>query len=355
MATDLSTRIGGVELKNPIIAGSAEHLTFETGIRRALQTGVGAVVVKSMNEVEAGRDQMERAEYTLLDENWDQVPWGSSAPRNATVACRSGLSPFSFDKWLDQAVRLDAEAKTMDAYVIPSLILGQLEPAVEMAKGIEAAGLRVMEFNVGTPYASQTAKGNVSTELSPARLAEQVSAVTDAVSIPVWVKTTGQSERVQALAEAAFDARASATIMAGRLLGFMPDLDTLEPLFGTSLGVGGYWNLPLTCHWLAMTRKQIGPDKPLIGINGAQSGRDVARMMLSGASAVEIASPVMIYGFDILEQAIAEFSAFLEDKGLAARDLVGRAADQHKTFMEMPRNPGNWRNYIPAEAQPQAE
>lgn len=352
MAIDLSTRIGDVELKNPIIAGSAEHLTYETGMRRALQTGVGAVVTKSVNEVEASRDQMERAEYTLLDENWDPVPWDPSAPRSATVACRSGLSPFEFEPWLEQTVRLDAEARAMDAYVVPSVILGQLDAAVAMAKAIEAAGLRVMEFNIGTPYASQTAKGNVATELSPDRVAEQVAAVAGAVSIPVWVKTTGQSERVPVLAQSAFDAGGSATIMAGRLLGFIPDLETMEPLFGTSLGIGGYWNLPITCHWLAMTRKAIGPDRPLIGINGAQTGRDVARMMLSGASAVEIASPVMVYGFELLERALAELTDFLEAKGLDARDLVGRAADQHKTFMQMPRIPGNWRNYIPDDAQP---
>lgn len=350
MAIDLTTRIGGVELKNPVIAGSAEHLTYASGIRRALETGVGAVVVKSINEVDSARDQLERAEYRLLDENWEPVPWEKGAPRRATVACRSGLSPLQFDEWLEQTVRMDAEAKKLDSYVVPSVILGQLDKAVEMAKAIDAAGLRVMEFNVGTPYATQTKQGNVATELLPERLAEQVSAVTSAVSIPVWVKTTGQSERVPALAAAAFEAGGSATIMAGRLLGFIADLDTLGPLLGTSLGIGGFWNLPITCHWLAMTRKALGPDKPLIGINGAQSGRDVARFMLAGAWAVEIASPVMIHGFELLEEALAEFTAFLEEKGMNAADLIGHAADQHKTFMEMPHFRGNWLNYLPDEA-----
>ncbi len=29
---------------------------------------------------------------------------------------------------------------------------------------------------------------------------------------------------------------------------------------------------------------------------------------------------------------------------------IGAAADQHRTFMEMPRLPGNWRNYVPADS-----
>ncbi len=60
--------------------------------------------------------------------------------------------------------------------------------------------------------------------------------------------------------------------MAGRSLGLIPDVETLEPMLGTTLGVGGYWNLPLTCQWLALSRAKLGPDKPLIATNGAQSG-----------------------------------------------------------------------------------
>ncbi len=347
---DLTTTLGAITLKNPIIAGPAEHMIEHNGILHALDTGVGAVVVKSNNEVEGAKDQLERSEYMLVDDHWRQIPWNDQAPRSATLACRSGMSPMPFDAWLEQNVKLDAEAKKRDSYVVASLILGQIEPAVDMARRIEDAGLRVLEFNVGVPYASQTKKGNVATELSPERLAAQVSAVRAAVKLPLWVKTSGQSERVPALAAAAFGAGADVVIMAGRLLGFIPDVETLKPMLNSSLGIGGYWNLPITCHWLTMTRKAIGGDKPLIGINGAQTGLDVVRFMLSGATAVEIASPVMIYGFDLLKKAVAEFADYCERKGLNARDLIGTAADQHRSFMEMPRMPGNWRNYVPADS-----
>ncbi|WP_173932448.1 dihydroorotate dehydrogenase [Chelativorans sp. Marseille-P2723] len=355
MTIDLSVSVGGIRLKNPVIAGAAEHLIHAEGIRAALSTGVGAVVVKSNNEVEASKDQLERSEYTLLDEHWRQVPWNDAAPRSVTLACRSGMSPLPFDQWLEQAVRLDREAKKQDAYVIASLILGALEPAVAMARQIEQAGIRVMEFNVGVPYGSQTAKGNVATELSTEGIREQVSAIRSAVSIPVWVKTSGQSERVPALAGAAFESGADAVIMAGRLLGFLPDPETQKPLFGTSLGVGGFWHLPITCHWLAMTRKALGPDRPLIGINGAQTGSDVLRMMLAGASAVEIASSIMYAGFPALARAVEEVSGYFIDRGENAAAIIGRAADEHRTFMQMPRGDGNWRNYVPADALPASE
>ena len=150
------------------------------------------------------------------------------------------------------------------------------------------------------------------------------------------------------LARAAFGSGADSVVMAGRLLGFLPDVETLAPMLGTSLGIGGFWNLPITCHWLAVTRTALGPERPLIGINGAQNGLDIARMMLAGASAVAIASPVMLRGFGVLSGALAEFSGYLAAKGLSARDLIGCAADQRKSFAEMPLRPDNWRNYVPA-------
>jgi dihydroorotate dehydrogenase len=347
MTDRLRTSVGTVELKNPLIAAAAEHLIDAEGVRRALAAGVGAVVVKSTNESQAARDQLQRAEYMVLDEAWRPVPWGPQAPPSATIACRSGLTPQSFDAWLEQTVALDREAKTHDAYAVASLILAALDPAIEMARAVEAAGVRILELNIGTPYASQ-ARGAVATEFDPARVTTIVAAVRAAIKIPLWVKLTGQSERVPDLARAAFAAGADSVVMAGRLLGLIPDVETFEPMLGTTLGIGGFWNLPLTCHWLALTRADIGRDKPLIGINGAQSGLDIARMMLAGASAVAMASPVMLRGYDVLAEALAEFDGFLERKNITAADLIGQAADRRKTFADMPTRTDNWRNYCPA-------
>ena len=343
----LNTTIGRVALKNPLIAGSAEHMIEADGVRRALKAGAGAVVVKSVNESEAARDQLQRAEYMVLNERWEPIPWGPDAPAHAYVACRSGLTPQSFDAWLEQTATLDREARNYDSYAVASVILANLDNTVAMARQIEQAGIRVLELNIGTPYASQ-AKGAVSTELDPARILTIVSAVRAAISLPLWVKITGQSERVPELAAAAFAEGGEAVVMAGRSLGLIPDVETFEPMLGTTLGVGGSWNLPLTCQWLALSRARLGPDKPLIATNGAQSGLDIARMMLAGASAVEMSSSVMLRGFDLLSDALAEFSAYLQRKDMTASALIGRAADQRKAFPQMPLRTDNWRKYTPA-------
>lgn len=343
---NLNTSLGGIALRNPVIAGSAEHLIDAEGIRAVLRAGAAVAVLKSLNESGAAREQLQRAEYAALDENFEPVAWGRNAPRGATIACRSGLTPLPFEQWLDQTVRLDREAARQDAYVAASLILSGLDSLVGFARQVEQAGVRLLEVNIGTPYASQAAKGAVSTELDPERVRTIVQTVRAAVRLPLWVKLTGQSERVPALALAAKEAGADAVIMAGRLLGLVPDLETQQPMLGTVLGVGGPWNVPLTCHWLALSRKALGRDYPLIATNGALDWRDVARMMLAGGHAVQMSSAVMMRGPEVIADAIAGLSTYLAAKGMSAADIVGRAADSCRSFADMPPRPDNWKNYV---------
>lgn len=346
----LSVRIGKLCLKNPVIAAPGEHLIEDAGLAAAIASGAGAVVMKSTNESQTAKRQLLQAEYAVLDPDWRPVPWGPDAPAAATVLSRSGLHPLAFEAWLDQAVRHDRLARAADCLLVPSLVLADLDAAVASARQIAQAGLQVLELNIGTPYASQAARGAVSTELDPARVGQIVRTVASAVTIPVWVKLSGQSERVTALAAAATGAGAATVVIAGRALGLLPDLQAMAPHLGTSCGLGGFWNLPLTCHWLAETRAALGPDQPLIGINGATYGHDVARMMLAGASAVGLSSAVMLRGHGLLTEAVESLAAYCRDKDVTAPDLVGRAADARRRFADMPVLDEVWRHHIPAQA-----
>lgn len=49
------TKVGSVELKNPLIAAAAEHFIEPEGICRAIAAGAGAVVVKSTNDLKRQR------------------------------------------------------------------------------------------------------------------------------------------------------------------------------------------------------------------------------------------------------------------------------------------------------------
>ncbi len=343
-AQALRVQVGTLTLKNPVICASGEHVMTEAGIRAALAAGAAVVVAKSVNESQAAREQLAQTDYLRVDDQWQVLPWHG---HGGNVLCRSGLQPRASGDWIGAVAALDREARDHDACVAASVILAGIDAAIGLARQIEAAGIRLLEFNVGTPYGDEAAHGGVTTERAAAKIREQVAAVTAAVKIPVWVKLTGQSENVTALAVAAREGGAAAVTMIGRMLGMLPDLETMAPALDTNLGYGGPWALPLACYWLARSRRQLGNDYPLIGTNGARGGNDVARMLLAGASAVEMCSAVMTGGFGVLTTAIDEFATYIERHDTCASAIIGRAAAGVKAFSELPARADIWREFVP--------
>lgn len=347
MSADLSVPIGAVQLKNPVIAGSGEHVMEAAGIASALKSGAGAVIVKSANESEAAKRQLDRTDYALLDSRWNQLPWNFAPPADAQLFCRSGLAQQPFEAWLEMVALLDRQAKLEDSFVVASLILADLNRLVEMAQAIEEAGVRVLEVNIGAPHGGEAAPGAIALERDAARVGTITRRVRSAVRLPLWIKLTGQSEDVAALAVAAKEAGADAVGIMGRFMAMLPDLDTMEPLLATNAAFGGPWALPLTCRWLAMARKRAGPAFPLLGTNGARTGLDVARLMLAGAHAVEMTSAVFTEGFAVLARAVAELDGFCASKALPAKSLIGHAADRLAAYGDQPSRPGYWRQFVP--------
>jgi len=136
------TKVGRTELRNPIIAGPADHFIDDAGVLAAIKTGVGAIVLKSVNETQNAKDQLQSAEYLALDEHWRPVPWGPNAPRATTIANRTGLGPQSFEQWLDQSIRLDREARKNDIVAVASIIFADMDHALSMARNAASARTR---------------------------------------------------------------------------------------------------------------------------------------------------------------------------------------------------------------------
>lgn len=330
---DLSVEVAGLRLKNPVIAGSGEATMSLGGLRAAIGAGAGAVVAKSTNESTQARRQLEVAEYVLLDLDWNVLPWGP-APRQASLLCRSGLAPQPFDEWLSILAQADQDAAEVDAYVVASLIVAELDQAVSHAQQIQDAGLRWLELNVAPPYRGETPAGAIRSEVSPAAIRDVVGAIRRAVDLPLTIKLSSQADPIAAAA-AARDAGADAVCLAGRFPAFLPDLETRRPLLGTFGAIGGAWALPVTLRWIAKARHALGPDAPIIGTNGARDGYDVARFVLAGASAVQMTSAVITDGPEVLAEAIEQLRQYVEAQGTDLEELIGEAADHVRSFEDV--------------------
>jgi dihydroorotate dehydrogenase (NAD+) catalytic subunit len=355
MKNRLEIGAGNVTLKNPVICGAGEHTMTADAIRAALRHGASAVVAKSTNESQAAKDQLDKTDYALFDSAWNPVPWHQPASSSATLFCRSGLIQRSFDGWIDELAGLDREAKSIDSYVVPSLILSDLEQCADYASQIEQAGLRMLEVNIGAPHGDEASKGAIRLERDAQRIGTIVSTLRARTQLPLWIKLTGQSEDVTGLALAARRAGADAVILMGRFMGFLPDLDSQAPVLGTNAAIGGGWALPLTARWIALARRALGSEFPLIATNGARNGLDVARFLLSGACATEMTSAVFTTGYSVLSEAIEQLDGYLAARGQTASQLLGVAADKVETYQQQASRPGYWLQFAPDPANARLE
>lgn len=317
---ELAVRLGELPLKHPVMCGSGEHLADAEGLRAAVDAGAAAVVAKSANESESARRQWEVRQHTMIGDSYFN---------------RSGLVPVPWEDWLETLAAADAYAREHGSYVVASLIPGGPAALPGLAADVEAAGLRWLELNLSAPHSGESRPGSVARAHGAAEAAAATAAVREAISIPLTVKLTGESGDVLALARAAREAGADHVAMIGRHMAFMPDLETRRPVLGTFGAIGGPWGLPLALRWVAKTRLALGADVPLIGTNGARSGGDVARFLLAGATAVQVATSVIVEGFGAVNRLVEELRVYLTEQGVDAQDIVGEAADAAMTYEEV--------------------
>lgn len=328
---DLTTTVAGLRLRNPVVAAASEVTMTEAGILDCLSAGAGAVVAKSVNELPEAAAQFDIADYVLLDEDLEPVPW-ELASGGETLLNRSGLVQTPLEEWLGVLERCQRAAAASGAAVIGSVTVASADGAARIGAAMSEV-VPAVELNVGAPHGREAAAVRQLTEADGVR--ELVATVRAAVDGALLVKLPGQSSDVVALARAARDAGADAVGLIGRLTGFVPDLDTWNPQLGSWGAVGGRWMLPVSLYWVSKCWRELDVD--LVGTNGARTGRDVARFLLSGARAVELASLPMARGAGALAEVVAELTAYLRDRGVRSLDgMIGASVGRARTYAEIP-------------------
>lgn len=331
MPPELAVQLGPIALRHPVICGSGEHVSSLDQLKAAVDAGAAAVVAKSANESEAARRQSDAATWVFIDEDRREV---AADTRGASMLNRSGLVQVPWDEWVATLAEADDYARERGSWVAASVIPADSAVLPDLARDVERAGVRWLELNLSAPHVTEAAPGAIERPNSPERIAELVEIVRTAASIPLSVKLTAEQHDVVASASAARAAGADVLVLMGRHMGFLPDPETRRPVLGSFGGYSGPWGLPLSLRWVAKTRLALGPDAPLVGTNGARDGLDVARFLLAGASAVQVASSVISEGFGAITRMSDELAAYLERQGVNARDVVGEAADSSISYEE---------------------
>jgi dihydroorotate dehydrogenase (NAD+) catalytic subunit len=305
MPADLRTKLGHVELPNPILtasgcAGAGRELARFNDVAR-----LGAVVTKSvMLGPRSGRATPRMAE----------TPSG--------MLNSIGLQGPGIDSFLQRDLPW---LLTQGARAVVSIAGGSAAEYAELARRLsDAPGVTAIEVNISCPNVEDRGTVFACDPSAAATVIEAVRANTR-YDIPVFAKLSPDVTDITAIARSCVAAGADGLSLINTLLGMAIDTTTMRPvLAGLTGGLSGPAIRPIAvrCIWQV---KQALPDVPIIGMGGVRTGRDAFELILAGASMVSVGT-VIFHDPGACDRILRELSDELAARGLARlTDAVGLA------------------------------
>ena len=258
----LSTRVGPIELRTPLIAASGTVGSVWEWAEVADLSFYGAAVAKSVAPVE-----------------WAGRPAPRLAPAGPGMLNGIGIQNPGIEEWVEM---MTPRLPTLDVPVWGSAVGETADEFAIVAKSLVSAGVPVVEVNLSCPNLED---GRMFS-LDATRSGEVVETVVAACDAQVGAKLSPNTEDIIGVAAACKEAGAAFVTMTNTALGFGIDPDTRRPLL--SGGVGGYSGPGLKAISLRCVYEvaRAMPELPIVGCGGVTTGRDVIEYLLAGASAV---------------------------------------------------------------------
>jgi len=265
-AADLSTSVGSLRLRNPIIPACG---TFGYGIEFAHLlnlNSLGAFVVKGLS-----REPIEGAPAPRVVET-------ASGMLNAVGLQNIGVRAFVAEKL--------PVLRKFDTPVVANVFGYTLEDYVEVIRILEDAdGLAGYELNISCPNVK---KGGMQFGCDPCVVSDVVGAARQAAAKrPLWVKLSPLVTDIGLIARSAAEAGADALTVANTYPAMAIDFRTGKSRLGNLTGgLSGPAIKPITLRLVWEVRKAV--NIPVIGLGGVERVDDVLDYLSVGASAVQV-------------------------------------------------------------------
>lgn len=299
--TDLSTRLGPVDLRTPLVAACGTVGSVVDFAAVGALESYGAAVAKSVS-----------------DEPWPGRPVPRLATSGVGMLNGIGIQNPGVASWVaDVGPRLG----DVGVPVWGSAVGHSADAFATVAAALDTAGIAAVEVNLSCP----NLEGGGMFALDPGESARVVAAVRAATGLPIGAKLSPNSEDIVAVASAVAEAGADWVVLTNTVWGAGFDVDTRRPLL--SGVVGGYSGIAikpiaLRCVWEV---SQALPELPIVGCGGVTSGRDVAEYLLAGASAVALGT-VHFVEPRAARRIIGELVAYCEQQQVSRiEELIGGA------------------------------
>lgn len=332
MTSRLATTFTGLNFVNPFVLASAPPTESKTKILRAFEAGWGGVVTKTI-----GLHPVENVAgpKTIYQRASEAKPYVSRYKRPDTVSHSSWNWELISDQPLDQWLPDLEEIKTTypDRMLIGSIMAGagseaEMENWRKLARAVVGAGCDAIELNLSCPHMDRKDMGaHIANDETIIR--SILGAVTQAVSVPIWVKLTPSSSSLVDGARAAYDAGAasislcntfpSLPLMDPETLKFEVEVDGLV----TSGGLGGLAILHQALQRVSDISRAF-PDKAISGIGGIKGFREAFNFIVHGAGNLQVCTAAMEdkgsggIGTNLIVDLTSDLADYLERKGYAS-------------------------------------
>jgi len=312
---NLSTTYLGIPIKNPIIIGSSGLASTIGGIKKLADAGAAAIVLKSIfeEEIVAEGEQTIGQQLGMDDNNLEFFDYYDYQVKHEA---------------LQNYVALIKEAKeAVDIPIIASINCTSYSEWVSYAKKFEAAGVDGIELNIfKLPY----------NDLATAESIEKiyfdiVEKVKQYVQVPVGLKLgsyfTNLGSVLTRLSE-----QAGGLILFNRFTSLDFDIETDQVVSGKVYSNPEDFSMSL--RWISILSPKAKCD--LVASTGIHDYSTIIKMLMAGASSVEMVSAVYKEGPEVIRWMLGEVEKWMERRGYESiNDFKGRLSQRKSSNPEV--------------------
>ncbi|NLU04201.1 MAG: dihydroorotate dehydrogenase [Methanothermobacter sp.] len=299
----LETSICNIELRNPTILAAGVMGSMASSLNRIYRGGAGAVVTKS---------------FSLRPNPGYRNP--TTVEVTGGVINAIGLSNPGVEAFREELKLVDEEVP-----LIASVYGASPEEFASAAASVEEYA-DMIELNVSCPHAMAGCGASIGQD--PELTFRVVSAVKDAVDVPVSTKLTPNVTDIVEIAGSAEEAGSDALTLINSLgPGMKIDIKTARPILSNAFGgMSGPAIKPVAVRCVYDVYRSV--DIPIMGVGGVRDFQDAVEFLFAGARAVQIGSAIMYDGPEVFMKICRGLEAFMMAEGFSSVDeMVGLAHD----------------------------
>lgn len=295
---NLETTYMNLKLKNPIIVGSSGLTQTVDKIKAAEKAGAGAIVIKSLFE-----ENMHDHEWDIMDDI-----------RNSE---ESDLDSVEVEKLLGshEYIELIQNAKKeVKIPIIASINCTSASWWAKFAKQVEAAGADAIELNIAKVMSDLDQTGENIEQI----YIDALKSVKKAVNIPVAIKISPYFTSIPNFAYKLDNAGADAIVMFNYFT--LPDIDVHKLELKTTFSFSNEGDYRYPMRWIGVLFGNLDCD--ISGTTGIKNHEDVIKMILAGASTVQLASVLYQNGIDTIGDILNNLEKWMDERNLNTLDKI---------------------------------